>query len=188
MAKNSYIDSDKRIVYLAGDIDEGEEIGQINSTLLSWILDDNQKDKEQKNFKRKPISLYINSYGGEVYGTWSLIDIILSSLTPIYTYCTGYAMSAGFLIFLAGEKRYASKHARFLYHQLGCIRKGKYQDLVEDREEMDYMQNEIEEYVLNRTSISKEQLQKNREHKTDWIIHLEEAKKLNIITDIITVI
>lgn len=188
MAENSYVDNDKRIIYLAGNIDEGKEIGKVNSTLLSWILDDNKKDKEQKNYKRQPISLYINSYGGEIYGMWSLIDIILNSLTPIYTYCTGYAMSAGFLIFLAGEKRYASKHSRFLYHQMSNIRQGKYQDLVEDREELDYMQKEIEDYVINRTSISKEQLENNRIQKQDWIIHLKEAKDLNIITDYINII
>lgn len=30
--------------------------------------------------------------GGGVYDTWALIDIILNSKTPIYTYCAGYAI------------------------------------------------------------------------------------------------
>jgi len=188
MADNIYTNENRRTIYLAGDIDEGKEIGAVNSTLINWILEDNEQDKTKKDFKRKPISIYINSYGGEVYGAWSLIDIILNSKTPIYTYCTGYAMSAGLLIFLAGEKRFASKHSRFLYHQMRCVREGKYQDLIEERKEIDYMQKEIEDYVFDRTFISRDMLEQNRKNKIDWIIHPKEAKDLDIITDFIEVI
>ena len=96
---------------------------------------------------------------------WALIDIIENSKTPIYTYCTGYAMSAGFNIFLAGHKRYATKHATFLYHQFSGWRSGKYQDLVEDREEMDCIQNTIEQYVIAKTKFTKKQIIESKKYR-----------------------
>lgn len=106
-----------RIIYLANDI-RNISIGYTNAYLLSLIEKDDKGEAKEKEYKREPIKIYINSYGGNLYDMWSLIDIILNSKTPIYTYCTGYAMSAGFKIFLAGHKRFVSKHATLLYHQL----------------------------------------------------------------------
>ena len=84
-------------------------MGCLCFNLLYVLQEDNEKDQKQKNYKREPIKLYINSNGGAIDDMWSLIDIMLNSKTPIYTYCTGYAMSAGFLIFLAGSKRFMTK-------------------------------------------------------------------------------
>ena len=94
-------------------------------------------------------------------------------------------MSAAFKIFLAGHKRFAFRHATFLYHQTNCLRFGKYQDLVEDREEMDFLQNEIEIYVAARTKINAKKLKGIRTTKKDWYIHSEEALLLGIIDEII---
>ena len=88
--------------------------------LLYQIQEDDEKDEKEKDYNREPIKLYINSYGGSIYDMWGLIDVILNSKTPIYTYCTGYAMSAAFKIFLAGHKRYCYKHSIFMYHQMSC--------------------------------------------------------------------
>ena len=94
-------------------------------------------------------------------------------------------MSAGFQIFLAGHKRFASTHSTFLYHQLSGVRRGKYQDLVEDRVEVDYLQASIEKFVVERTKITQVRLDENKAKKQDWYIHLEEALALGIVTDIL---
>jgi ATP-dependent Clp protease protease subunit len=143
------------------------------------------KKKKKKNFTREPIKIYINSYGGSVYDMWALIDIMLNSKTPIHTYCTGYAMSAAFKIFLAGHKRFATKHATFMYHQMSCKRHGKYQDLVEDREQMDYLQKSIEEYVVERTNLTQADMDDIRDRKKDFYIHSKDAVKLGIVDEII---
>ena len=116
---------------------------------------------------------------------WALIDIMINSKSPIYTYCTGYAMSAAFNIFLAGHKRFATKHSTFLYHQLSFWKEGKYQDMVENQTEMDYLQNEIEIYVHNRPQISKKKLLEVKNKKLDWYIHCDEALKLGIVNEIV---
>lgn len=130
-ADNVLLNKDTRLFYLSDDIDN-DTIGKMCFHILSILKQDDKEESEKKDFKREPIQLYVNSYGGSVHNMWALIDIIQQSKTPIYTYCTGYAMSAAFNIFLAGHKRYATKHATFMCHQIHCIRSGKYQDMVED--------------------------------------------------------
>lgn len=182
--ENVLCNTDKRIFYLSDNVDNSS-MGDICFNLLYLLQQDDKNEEEQKNFKREPIKIYINSRGGDVYDMWGLIDVILNSKTPIYTYCTGYAMSAGFKVFLAGHKRFAFRHATFLYHQMYCLRFGKYQDLVEDRDEMDFLQNEIEIYVTERTKINAKKLKGIRTTKKDWYIHSEEALSLGIIDEII---
>ena len=94
--------------------------------------------------------------------------------------------SAAFNIFLAGHKRFATKHATFMYHQLSTsINGGRYQDIVEDMDETKYVQRTIEEYVTDRTNLSQPFLDEIREKKKDCYIHPEEALKFGIIDEII---
>ena len=184
MANNVFININKRLFYLSDDIDNST-IGELCFNLLKILQEDDDKDKKEKDFNREPIKFYINSSGGRVYDMWALIDIMLNAKTPIYTYCTGYAMSAAFQIFLAGSKRFASKHSTFLYHQTQHSYKGNHQELIEDIAEFNYLQNDIESYVKDRTKITDKKLLEIREKKIDWYIHCDEALKLGIVTDII---
>lgn len=136
-----------------------------------------------KDFSRRPINLYIQSNGGSVSDAWALVDIIQNSKTPIYTHACGYVHSAALTIYLAGHKRFAGRHSVFLYHNIYCTRAGKYQDLVEDRQEMDYIHQEIEDFIVENTIISRDKLNEIKDKKQDWFIHLDEAIELGIVTD-----
>lgn len=175
---------EERLYYLYGEInarncaDIAYDISEIN-------LEDDEKDKKEKDYKRKPIKIYFNSFGGSVYDMWLLVDTIMGSKTPVYTYCTGYAMSAAFIIFLSGHKRYMSPHATLMYHQIYCWRSGKYQDLVDDREQTDHLNEMIENYVVERTGLTGADLINIREKKRDTYFSAQEAKELQIIDEII---
>ena len=173
---------ENRIVYISGDIND-MEISSVCASLLEILAEDNTKEKKERKYKRKPIKIYVQSFGGSIYDMWALIDIMLKSKTPIYTYCTGYAMSAGFKIFLAGHKRFMSEHATLMYHQLSSLLYGKYKDMKEEMGNLDQMQKEIEEYVMSRSKVSKKKLNYVRENKKDWFINLEEALKYGFATD-----
>lgn len=151
---NTYANTGKRLYFLSDDVDN-ESIGQLTWNILHQLAEDDEKDKKEKDYKREPIKIYINSYGGIVYDMWGLIDIIVNSKTPIYTYCTGYAMSAAFKIFLAGHKRYCYKHSTFMLHQPVCWISGKYTDIKENMAEYDRMNEYIIRYILDRTYFKK---------------------------------
>ena len=125
---NIYINTDERMFYLSDGIDN-ISLGKMCFHLLYLLKIDDRKENEQKNYQRQPINIFINSFGGSVYDMWALIDIIESSKTPIHTYCSGYAMSAGFMIFLAGHKRFVTKHATLMCHQLSMWDSGKIADM-----------------------------------------------------------
>lgn len=180
----TYANQEKRIYYLSDDVDN-QSIGVLTYSILSAIAEDDEKDSKEKNYKREPIKLYINSYGGSVGDMWGLVDVILNSKTSIHTYCTGYAMSAGFKIFLAGHKRFCYKHSVFLYHQLSTRMSGKYLDVKQEMEETDRTQKDIEEYVLSRTKITKEKLDEIRNQKKDFYIHSEDAFTYGIVDEVL---
>lgn len=181
---NTFINTEERIFYLSDDVNS-ESVGKLIFNLLYQIKQDDKQDEKEKDFKRTPIKLYVNSYGGEVYDMWGLIDIIRNSKTPIYTYCTGYAMSAASKIFLAGHKRYCYKHSTFMYHQMNCFRSGKYQDLVEDRVEMDWLNKQNEEYVIERTKLTKDIIDSIRNEKKDFYIHSDKAIEYGIVGEVL---
>ena len=102
-----------------------------------------------------------------------------------HAYCTGYAMSAAFEIFLAGHKRYCYKHSTFMYHQMYCHRDGKYQDLVEDRVEMDRLNKNSEEYVLERTKFTRQDIDNIRIKKIDFYFQADDAIKYGVVDEVI---
>lgn len=181
---NTYTNINTRTFFLSDDVDN-ESVEKLIWDMLYQINEDDEKDEKEKDYKRDPIKLYINSCGGAVYDMWALIDVIRNSKTPIYTYCIGYAMSAAFNIFLAGHKRYCYKHSTFMYHQIHCKRSGKYQDLVEDRVEMDNLNKLIEDYVLERTKLKKEEIADIREKKKDFYIHSDKAIEYGIVDEVL---
>lgn len=182
---NIYVNNKTRIIYLSDDIDNSS-MGFINSSLLSLIEKDNEAERKAKgDFVRKPIKLYINSFGGSIYDMWSLIDIIENSETPIHTYCTGYAMSAAFVIFISGHKRFISNHATLLYHQVACWNRDLYQDIVDYESERDWLQNTMESFVKSHTNIKQAKLNSIRKNKIDWYIHADEAIELGVADEII---
>ncbi|WP_027216821.1 ClpP family protease [Butyrivibrio fibrisolvens] len=175
--------SEKRFFYLYSEIN-ARNCADIAYDISMINFEDDEKDDKEKDYIRKPIRLYFNSFGGSVYDMWLLVDSIMASRTPVYTYCTGYAMSAAFIIFLAGHKRFMSPHATLMYHQIYCWRSGKYQDLVDDREQTDHLNEMIEDFVVERTGLTKDDLLNIREKKRDTYFSAKEAEELKIIDEI----
>ena len=68
---------------------------------------------------------------------------------------------------------------------MNCWRSGKYQDLVEDREEMDWLNKKIEEYVISRTNLTEYDIKDIREKKKDFYIHSDKAINFGIVDEVL---
>lgn len=180
---NVFSNVDKRLFYLSSDIDNSS-IGRLCFDLLFLLQQDDEREKKERDFTREPIKIYINSFGGSVYDMWALIDIMLNSQTPIYTYCTGYAMSAGFEIFLAGHKRYCTNHATFLCHQISSWIGGRLQDIREEIGATEHLQEESDKFIRSRTKIKEKMLKDILTMKLDRYIYADEALELGIVDEI----
>ena len=104
-------DLKQRKLFLNDGIDQSSVLSIVRN-----IMQFNADDKEIPVEERTPIILYLVSEGGEVDSGFELIDVIQSSKTPVYTVNLGYWYSMGFLIGIAGHKRFATKNSKILIH------------------------------------------------------------------------
>lgn len=65
---------------------------------------------------KKPLTIYINSEGGDIYAMFKIYDHVKNSPIPIVTVAAGYASSAGFIIFMAGDLRQVFPNAILGFH------------------------------------------------------------------------
>ena len=150
---------------------------------IRHIMQINREDMGVAREDRKPIILYVTSNGGDVDAGFALIDVILSSETPVYVINQGYQYSMGFLIGLAGHKRFAMPHAKFLMHdgsQFIYNSGAKAQDQMEFNKRME---ERIKQYVLSRTEITSEMY--DSQMRKEWYMFADEAKKLGVTDYII---
>lgn len=70
----------------------------------------------QRQDSTTPITLYINSPGGEVQSGLALYDVMQAVSCPIRTVCLGMAASMGALPFIAGDEREILPHSRVMIH------------------------------------------------------------------------
>ena len=157
-----------------------EELNEIEK-----IGNEYRKNKEKPNsLDREPIHLYISTRGGDAYECWGLIDTIRTMKTPVWGY-TYKAMSAGFFILIACDRRFMYQNGTLLYHQMQTGSVGSLQDIIEDTEEAMRMQYLVEDLTLDCTNIPEERLNEIREKKIDWYIDSQTALELGIVDEII---
>ncbi len=65
---------------------------------------------------KAPVTLYINSLGGEVQSGLALYDVMQAVSCPIRTVCLGMAASMAALLFIAGDERWMLPHSRVMVH------------------------------------------------------------------------
>lgn len=156
----------------------------IIDSIVYHILRYNKEDKGLAIKDRKPIYLFLNSNGGSVVDGYGVIDVMTTSKTPIYTINQASCFSMGFLIFLAGQKRYAMPRSEFLMHD-GSTFSWDSMAKAKDRMEFEAVQLEqvTKQYILSRTKIDEKLY--DEKYRVEWYMLPEEAKRMGVCTDII---
>ena len=170
---------------------------QVTQASIKRIVEDitNINDSDEMLFKiysiydltytPKPIKIHIDSYGGEVYQILGLLSVMDNSKTPIHTYATGAAMSCGFMMLIAGHKRFAHKYSTPLYHQVSNWAFGNLTDMQERVAETKRIQKLLESFILQRTKLTKAKLKEVNSKKLDWYMTANEALDWGIVDEII---
>lgn len=172
-------DIDNRRLYINGEIDEN-----VIDSIVYHILRFNRLDKGLPREERMPIILYLNSPGGTVTEGYGVIDAIMQSNTPVYTVNLAECYSMGFLIFLAGEKRYGMPNSTYLCHDGSSMAFDSMSKLKDRMEfEIGQMSEHIRDYVVSRTNITSKQYNEN--YRKEWYFYPEEAKQLGVVTHIV---
>lgn len=151
--------------------------------IVRHIMQYNAEDKGIAPEERKPILLYLTSNGGSVDAGFELIDVIKSSKTPVYTINLGYQYSMGFLIGLAGHKRFATPNAKFLMHDGSSFvwdSGAKVQDRMEFQKKVE---ERIKSYVMQNSNVSSEEY--DSKFRVEWYMFADEAKEKGFVDYII---
>lgn len=151
--------------------------------LSKVIIQMNFEEKDIPVEELKPVYLFIHSYGGDLDQANYFCDLIECSRIPIVTIAMGVAMSSGFLIFLAGKRRYTFKHSQLLVHSGSAGFQGTAEQIEEAQKNYKKQLDGMKKYILERTSIDEKTFNKNR--TKDWYLTAEELVKYNIVDKLI---
>jgi len=93
-------------IAIFGEIDRRAALIGISQALQLDLIDNEE-----------PLTVYINTEGGSLTDALSIYDCLRSIDSPITTIATGSCASAGILLLMAGDERYATENTLFYYHQ-----------------------------------------------------------------------
>lgn len=109
--KKSYLES-KSNIYFNGELND-ETCLKLSEAIIKHknnIILNNNEDSH--------INLYIQSPGGSLLPTLAVVDEILRSEIPIFTYIRGYTASAATLLSVAGKYRIMYNHSLMMIHSV----------------------------------------------------------------------
>ena len=172
-----YKDLNERKIYI--DYEITEDLIEVGKQIIRY----NIADKDIPIKQRKPIIIYIFSSGGELQITYSIIAIMQTSKTPIYTVNLGMSYSAGLLLLLAGNKRFALKRSQALIHTGSGGFQGTYEQMEENQKAYKKIINDMKEYILSQTKIDEKLFNKNK--TKDWYLSDDDQVKLGIVDKIV---
>lgn len=167
-----------RILIFNQDVDS-----RVIEDAVAWIIQWNIEDICLSKKDRKPITIFIHSWGGDMFSAGSLMDAIQTSETPIRTIGLGFIASAAYLIYLSADERYAFRNSIFLQHD-GEIdlanSSGKAKDTMAF---FDGMNERTKQYVLERTTMDEKTYDKNENR--EFYMYAEKAKDYGVVHKII---
>lgn len=174
-----------RTLYINDEISD-ESIGHIIMLIHKFNRDDYGLKQEEKI----PVLLHISTQGGALYSAFNLIGAIEASQTPIIGIVEGgICMSAGIPIFLACHHRVISRHSTFLYHDLrtsgGSDGHITLAEMKNTYAHYDNLQNRIDEYIAERTTIPIKKLKKKRKKNVDWYLSLKDLEKYGFYNELL---
>lgn len=168
-----------RKILLSEEINAGS-VKAIIEKIMEINADDDVKELDYRDWERKPIKLFINSFGGSVYDGLGLVDVIKQSKTPVHTISVGSSMSMGFWIYLAGHERYVGENATLMFHDVSTIVADKIEGIKHELDEGLRLQKRLCEEVTTTSMVKQETLNDYINRKAEWYIPADEAIKLKL--------
>jgi len=164
------VDVEKRRIMIDDEIDE-ISMGRAIRGILKMVDADQQK----------PIDVYLNTYGGSVYDCFALYDVLRSlDGIVIRTHALGKIMSAGFILFLAGDERRSYPRSRFMIHSITGGTYGKLHELETDFAETKILKEYFLDILAERTKKEKSWWKKEISVK-DRYYSTERCEELGVV-------
>jgi ATP-dependent Clp protease protease subunit len=127
-----------------------------------------------------PITIYIDSYGGDVYSLRTMLSVMDSVVNPIITVCTGKAMSAAAVLLSHGDIRCVGKHGSVMIHEVSSQLSGHVEDITHENVELQLINKHFTEVLAKNCKKTVKQLKKLWRDKRDVYFTATEAVKFGI--------
>lgn len=164
---------------------------EVSVTIANQIREVNREDlykrKNNPNYISPPINIYINTFGGAVFGGIEIITAIRQSQTVVNAIVTGTCYSMGVPIYLACHNRLVSPFAQFMVHSIS-VEALKGDSVMDYHEQVQVLQQTqvivkkiMSEYLEDENHILIKKLDDNR----DFFFEVEEAIEFGIVDEFI---
>lgn len=136
--------------------------------------------------REKPITVLVNSPGGEADSGFGIYDMLRFVQMPVRTLVAGLCASAAVLVYLAGaeQQRYSLPHSRFLLHQPSSQSFGQASDLQIASQEILRLRDHYNRIVAELTGKDLKTI--TRDADRDFWMTAQEARDYGLVTRVIT--
>lgn len=164
----------ERIIFLGSAIND-----QVSNLIVAQLLYLDNEDPE------RPIHMYINSPGGQIYSGLAIYDTMQQVNAPVSTVAVGVTASFGTVLLAAGEKgmRYALPHATIHLHQPLGGAQGQATDIEIQAKEILRLKEELTRILVRHTGQSEEVILRDTER--DFYMDGEAAKEFGLIDEVL---
>jgi ATP-dependent Clp protease protease subunit len=133
----------------------------------------------------KPIRLYINSPGGQVYSGMAIYDTMQQIECPVSTVAVGFTASFGTVLLTAGTKgmRYALPHATIHMHQPLGGAQGQASDIAIQANEILRLRKSLNEILSYHTGQPIDRIQNDTDR--DIFMSADEAANYGLIDEVL---
>lgn len=133
----------------------------------------------------EPISMYINSPGGEVYAGLGILDTMQFIESPVNTICVGMAASMASILLAAGEKghRHILPNSVVMIHQPSSGVQGQQTEIQIVANETLRIRSKINELLADYTGKSLEQI--NADTERDNYLTAQQALEYGLVDRIV---
>jgi len=134
----------------------------------------------------KPISMYINSPGGQVYSGLAIYDTMQQIECPISTVAVGFTASFGTILLTAGTKgmRYALPNATIHMHQPLGGAQGQASDIEIQAREILRLRSSLNNILATHTGQSLERIEEDTDR--DIYMGAQQAMEYGLVDQVLT--
>ncbi len=140
----------------------------------------------ERDDAKKPITVIVNSPGGEADAGFGMYDMIRFVSCPVRTLVAGLCASAGVMVFLAGDRgqRFSLPNSRFLLHQPSSQSWGQASDLEIAAREILRLRDQYNRIVASETGRTIEKVTEDADR--DFWMSANEAKEYGLVTRVVS--
>jgi ATP-dependent Clp protease protease subunit len=160
----------ERLIILGSEVES-----QMANLIVAQLLFLNREDPD------KPIQMYINSPGGEVYAGFAIYDAMQQISAPVSTTAVGMTASFGTVILTGGSKgmRYALPNATIHMHQPLGGAQGQASDIVIRATEIQRIKEKLFDIFVRHTGQPREVLERDQDR--DFYLDAKQAVEYGLV-------